>query len=72
MSEYSISTSRTAKLLLFSFQLVAILIVIIVSLLNLTFDKGDQRLWVCFLSASLGFILPNPKLNIKGNKSQDI
>lgn len=72
LSDISIGSYRTAKLLLFAFQLVAILIVVIVSLINLSFNNGDQRLWICFLSTSLGFILPNPKLNIKATKSDGV
>ena len=52
---------------LFSFQVLLIFIVVCVSLLNLTFQWGNQNLWTVILTGSLGYIMPNPKLKIEKN-----
>jgi hypothetical protein len=48
--------------MLFFFQVVLIFIVVCVSLLNLTYQWGNQNLWTVILTGSLGYIMPNPKL----------
>ena len=48
--------------MLFIFQVVLIFIVVCVSLLNLTYQWGNQNLWTVILTGSLGYIMPNPKL----------
>ena len=48
--------------ILFSFQILCVSSVIITSLINLTFQWGDPKLWTVLLTGSLGYIMPNPKL----------
>ena len=54
----------TSNLLLFTFQMIIILIVVCVSIYNLTLNSGDTSMWTALLSSSIGYILPNPKLKI--------
>lgn len=51
-----------ADMILFIVQVSLIFIVTLFSLINLTFQWGNQHLWVVVLSSCLGYILPNPKL----------
>ena len=43
-------------------QVIIIYIVIITCILNLSFNNGDSNLWTALMSASLGYILPSPKI----------
>ena len=43
-------------------QLVIAYIVIIVSLLNITFTENDTCLWSTILSGTVGYLLPSPQL----------
>ena len=43
-------------------QTIILYIVIITSLINLSLQNGDQNLWISFLSASIGYLLPNPSI----------
>jgi hypothetical protein len=43
-------------------QLVIAYIVIIVSLLNITFTENNTCLWSTLISGTLGYLLPNPHL----------
>ncbi|MEK6265328.1 MAG: hypothetical protein N2B06_11260 [Clostridium sp.] len=43
-------------------QIIILYIVIIVSLINLSVQNGDKNLWISLLSASIGYLLPNPTL----------
>lgn len=43
-------------------QIIALYIVIIISLINLTINNGENNLWLSLLSASIGYMLPNPSL----------
>ena len=68
-------TSFKADVFIFTFQIILILIVVCVSLLNLTMLWGNQNLWTVILTSSFGYIMPNPKLkitndNIKGIESK--
>lgn len=47
----------------FMTQLAAIFIVVCFSLYNLSTQSNDKSLWTAVLTGSLGFLLPNPKLN---------
>lgn len=61
----SVSESRTLSkpdLILFTSQIAILFVVIIASLVNLTFNYGNQNLWTVVLTSSLGYIMPNPKL----------
>ena len=46
---------------LFLVQVIAILIVVIASITNLSLHTGNQELWTMMLTASLGYLMPNPK-----------
>lgn len=48
--------------ILFAVQVIVILLVVIVSLVNLTLEIGQLNLWTVLLTSCLGYILPNPKL----------
>jgi hypothetical protein len=53
--------------LVFICQMVIIYVVIGVSLFNLTSgsrDTQDGKLWIALLSSCLGYLLPNPKLEV--------
>ena len=76
-SRRSLDDVPYSELLLFSTQIIAILIVIFVSLINLTFEWGNQNLWTLMLTASLGYVMPNPKMDIlreaiKINKGDEV
>jgi len=62
------SQIRTHDLALFTVQVSLIAIVVCVSLINLTFQWGDVNLWTLLLTSLLGYIMPNPKLKIIGDK----
>jgi hypothetical protein len=72
--------NNTSKLnhhmILFIAQICLLAIVVLVSLGNLTFNNGDQNLWMILASSCLGYVLPNPKIKtdktIKEAKSQEI
>ena len=50
--------------MLFIAQVVLVYIVVIASIVNLSIstDEHSSRLWIIFLSSSMGYLLPNPKL----------
>src|SRR5215510_5500721 len=50
---------------LFYSQVVAILIVIIACVVNLSLGSANTELWASLLSGSLGYLLPTPKLRNK-------
>ncbi len=61
----------------FFVQVVLIYIVVITSIVNLTINGDDGKLWTALLSSSLGYLLPNPSLrkrppiiNSKNNDDQ--
>lgn len=53
-----------SDLILFAVQVCVIKIVVIVSLVNLTYGWGNQNLWTVLLTSSLGYIMPNPKIRV--------
>lgn len=55
------------KIYLFIGQITTLFFVVLVSLANLSFGMGEQKLWITLLSVSLGCLLPTPKLNNKMN-----
>jgi hypothetical protein len=48
--------------IVFFVQVFLIYIVVITSIVNLTLNKDEGKLWTALLSSSLGYILPNPSL----------
>ena len=45
-------------------QVFLIYIVIIACIVNLSRGVGDSNLWTCLLSSGLGYLLPNPSLEV--------
>jgi len=54
----------TSSLILFTFQMIIILIVVSTSIYNLTYQVGDTNMWTALLSSSIGYVLPNPKIKL--------
>ncbi len=52
--------------IVFFVQVFLIYIVVITSIVNLTINKDEGKLWTALLSSSFGYLLPNPTL--KKNK----
>ena len=48
--------------IVFFVQVVLIYIVVITSIVNLTLNKDEGKLWTALLSSSFGYLLPNPSL----------
>lgn len=47
-------------------QIIAIYIIIIVSAINLSIDRGSrQELWIVLLSSAVGYVLPSPTLKFR-------
>ena len=65
-------TAIKADVIIFTFQIILILIVVCVSLLNLTMLWGNQNLWTVILTSSFGYIMPNPKLKVANDNSKGI
>lgn len=57
--------------LLFVVQVFVILIVVITSVVNLSCENGNLQMWTALLSSSLGYILPNPKLEAQSKRHQE-
>jgi hypothetical protein len=53
-----------SELALFLAQVLSVFVIICVSLLNLTLEWGNQNLWTLMLTVSLGYIMPNPKMEV--------
>jgi len=53
--------------IVFFVQVIMVYVVVIVSIVNLTIGRTDEKLWIALLSSGIGYILPNPSLrpNIK-------
>ena len=51
--------------IVFFCQVILIYIVVVVSVVNLTIDTSDNKLWIALLSSAIGYILPNPSLKLK-------
>lgn len=66
MMNDNLSTSsqslRRPDIILFSVQVLIVFIVVCTSLINLTFNYGNQNLWTVVLTGSLGYVMPNPKI----------
>jgi len=50
--------------IVFFIQVLLVYIVVIVSIVNLTIGRDDDKLWIALLSSSLGYILPSPSLKL--------
>ena len=54
--------------IMFFVQVVLVYLVVIVSIVNLTLGRENDKLWLTLLSSSIGYILPNPKLKFNKNE----
>lgn len=57
------------KELIYFFQIIAIYIIIIACIVNLSVGTDKDSLWASLLSGSLGYLLPNPKIQKKKDES---
>ena len=53
------------SIVIYTFQVIAVLSVMITSLVNLTLSHQDKGLWLSLLTSSLAYLLPNPYLKKK-------
>ena len=58
--------------ILFFSQIIILYIIIISCLINLSFNIGNQSLFICLLSSSVGYILPNPSTSKQKGKNREI
>ena len=56
--------------LMFFVQVLLIYIVVLTSIVNLTINADNGKLWTALLSSSLGYLLPNPSLRKRPNKKE--
>jgi len=66
MDSQSNSRKRcTKKELIYCSQLIAVFVVVVIALFNLTFRDGDTDtcLWSSLISGSLGYLVPNPSVS---------
>jgi len=52
-------------------QIVALFLIVIVSLLNLSLSDRDKVLWSTLVGAGFGYLLPNPRFKRVGGGSND-
>lgn len=57
--------------LLFGVQMASVFLVVLVSLVNLSLNVGNQQLWTIVLTGSLGYIMPNPKIKVVNGKTRN-
>lgn len=66
-SEESKTMSNTFQCLvkpentLFIVQVVAILVIVIAAVVNLSLHTGNVELWTMILTSSIGYLMPNPQ-----------
>ena len=63
-SASAISTRTRPDVILFSIQVFVIVIVVIASLINLTYYKENINLWTMILTSCLGYLMPNPRFKV--------
>lgn len=59
-----ISTRARPDVVLFSVQVFVIVVVVIASLINLTYYKENINLWTMILTSCLGYLMPNPRFKV--------
>ena len=52
----------------FTFQIIAIYVIILAAIINLSLQQKDKELWLVLLSSCIGYVLPNPGLKFKSRK----
>ena len=63
----TVSNSGFKNKIVYIVQVIAILIIIIFSLINLSWKltPENEKLWVSLLASCLGYLLPNPRLKLR-------
>ena len=59
--------SRTCpkSMVVYCIQVVAIFIIILVAVCNLSLKTADKEMWITLLCSSMGYLLPNPNMKRK-------
>lgn len=58
-----------ANAITFYTQIIVIVVVVVASIVNLSFSVENQTLWIMLLTSCVGYVLPNPRL---GPDAKDI
>ena len=60
----SLTNGNSKNKIVYIIQVVAILLIIIFCLVNLTwqFTVGNEKLWIGLLGSCIGYLLPNPRI----------
>lgn len=67
-----ISTRARPDVILFSIQVFVIVLVVIASLINLTYYKENINLWTMILTSCLGYLMPNPRFKVLKEEKQEV
>ena len=62
MATQAVKPAMRADVILFAAQIILIFIVVLFSLFNITIGSANENVWLMILSASMGYMMPNPKL----------
>ena len=57
------------SLLVYITQVLAIFIIVIVAIVNLSTSTQDKEMWLTLLCTSMGYLLPNPKVKAVKTRS---
>jgi hypothetical protein len=69
----SASNKSWSSTTVFVTQVIIVYVVILCSLLNLTFYPGvRQELWITLLSSSIGYLLPSPSIKKPSNRPANV
>jgi hypothetical protein len=71
-SASAVSTKTRPDVILFSIQVFVIVIVVIASLINLTYYKENINLWTMILTSCLGYLMPNPRFKVLKEEKQEV
>ena len=52
----------------FTFHIIAIYVIILAAIINLSLQQKDKELWLVLLSSCIGYVLPNPGLKFKNTR----
>lgn len=62
MATQAVKPAMRADVILFAAQIILIFIVVLFALFNITVGSTNENVWLMILSASMGYMMPNPKL----------
>lgn len=57
-----VKPAMRADVILFAAQIILIFIVVFFALYNITAGSTNENVWLMILSASMGYMMPNPKI----------